>query len=345
MNFPILTAVPKAFGDALARLFSGLSYVQSGGAITAQGAGTLQVNVAAGTVFVNGVTVVYAGGNVIPGAAPVPPNNRIDIIRFASGAVVPSVLAGVAAPIPVEAALPAGDLYLGQVFIPGNANDYTTGGFVGDYTVPGILMPTSPNLHGFHWEPLGTGGINVISVGSGNTQANLGGRGIALNTGVTNPSSNSQRVILESSGAIVSQVSRARRMELQAYLADTLANANSYLYLTEEQVDVAPSAIARHLGVKNLNGVVSFTTADGATEQTTNISAFITGATMTMFIITFDGTTARCYINGVLRATHATNVPGAAGVSATFRAFIDNNATANARVMWFTCVDVLMANS
>lgn len=132
--FPQLSAIPKAFGDALFRMFAGTSQVISGLAITPNAPGSLQVNVAGGEAVVNGVRVRYVGGNVLPGGVGV--LARIDIIRIASGAGVPSVLPGVAAAAPVEPALPAGDLYLGQVFIPGGAIDYTTGGFVADYTMP-----------------------------------------------------------------------------------------------------------------------------------------------------------------------------------------------------------------
>jgi hypothetical protein len=140
-SFPQLSAIPKAFGDALARAFAGTSQVISGLALTAQGAGTLQINVASGTAWVNGVFVNYAGGNVVPGAASATP--RYDLIRIASGAAVPSIIAGTPSAGPVESALPAGDLFLGTAFIPAGASDYTSGGFIAEYTIPFNLPPGS----------------------------------------------------------------------------------------------------------------------------------------------------------------------------------------------------------
>ena len=139
-SFPQLSAIPKAFGDSLARLFAGSSYIQSGLAITAHGAGSLQIDVAAGTAWVNGAFVNYAGGNVLPAGASA--TARIDLVRIASGAAVPTIIQGVPAAVggaPVEPALPAGDLYLGQALILGLAADYTTGSFVADYTIPFTL--------------------------------------------------------------------------------------------------------------------------------------------------------------------------------------------------------------
>lgn len=138
MNFPNLSTIPKAFGDALARVFSGTSYVQSGFTLSAHAVGTLQVDVAAGTGFVNGTYLGYAGGSVMPGAASGLP--RYDLIVVVQGAVVPSVVAGTAAANPTPPSMAnAGDLLLGYVFIDSTGTDYTTTSFISDYTMPHVI--------------------------------------------------------------------------------------------------------------------------------------------------------------------------------------------------------------
>lgn len=211
-------------------------------------------------------------------------------------------------------------------------------------------MPEDPiligsNYHRFRYEPINLGGVNVVNVGSGTTALLGAGRGQLMSTGATNPSSTSQRVGLVGSGGVLSLVSKIRRLEFTGYISDVFANANAYLYLTEENVDTAPAATSRHLGIKNLNGVVSFTTADGTTEQTTDVTTFVTAATETAFVITFDGTTAKLIINGTVRATHATNVPSGGTLQPQFRAFINNNSTTNARALAFYSADAVFANS
>src|SRR5439155_10660765 len=145
MNKPSLSTIPNAFFTALGRLFGNTAVLITGGALTVQGAGTMQINVAACAGITGGGSFVYNGGNVVPAVGGAQP--RYDIIRFASGAAVPSVLAGVAGPAPVPPALPAGDLFLGYVFVPAGAVDYTTGGFLSDETMPrGITISIAPPI-------------------------------------------------------------------------------------------------------------------------------------------------------------------------------------------------------
>lgn len=210
-----------------------------------------------------------------------------------------------------------------------------------------LLMP-SANTHSLHFEPFGStpGAATIVNVGGGTTTFFPAGRGLQLNTSATNPSSTSMRVNSASNLATdtVGLISKVRRIEFQVVMSNTYANSNSYLYFTDEATDVAPSGTSRHFGVKNLLGVVTFTTADGTTEQTTDISAFVAVAAMSYVVITFDGTTAKCYVNGTLRATHATNVP-AAGGAPVLRAFINNNTSANDRTMQLYVADALILNS
>lgn len=209
------------------------------------------------------------------------------------------------------------------------------------------VTTTETNYHRFRYEPLNTAGINVTNVGTGATAAFGGGRGHQMNTGATNPSSTSQNILIAPSGGTISYISRIRRVEFTGWLSDNYTNSNCFWYMTDENVNTIPIGTARHLGIKNLNAVISFTTGDGATEQVTDISTgFPAAANELLVVITFDGAVARCFVGGALRATHSTNVPlGAGVVGSCFRAFINNNATANARTMAFYSCDVMWANS
>lgn len=137
MNITSLTAIPLAFGQSLARMFGATSQVRSGFSLSATGAGSLSVTVAAGTAWINGTYLNYAGGTVTPGAAHAT-LARYDLIVVLDAAIVPSVVAGTAASAPVPPALAAGALFLGYVFIGPAATDYTssTDAFIADYTMP-----------------------------------------------------------------------------------------------------------------------------------------------------------------------------------------------------------------
>ena len=139
---PSLSTFPLAAVLAQARSLAGSSQVRSGLSLSAVGAGSLGVTVAAGTAWVDGTYVSSVGGTVTPGAASAT-LARYDLIVIASGAVVPSIVAGTAASAPVPAALPAGALFLGYVFIGPGATDYTVQAtaFIADYTMP-VTLPT-----------------------------------------------------------------------------------------------------------------------------------------------------------------------------------------------------------
>lgn len=140
MNVPNLSVLPQAFFDALARIFVGNSYVQSGLTLSPQGAATFQINVAAGTGWINGVYLGYAGGSVTPAIAAALP--RYDVVRIASGAIVPSIVAGTASATPTPPSISAGDLFLGYAFINAGTTDYTTTSFIADFTMPAQVIPS-----------------------------------------------------------------------------------------------------------------------------------------------------------------------------------------------------------
>lgn len=137
MNIPNLSVLPQAFFDALARLHAGSSYIVNGFSLSAAGAGSFTINVAAGTGWVAGTYLNYAGGSATPGVASALP--RYDLVRIASGAVVPSIIAGTPSATPTPPSLAAGDLLLGYAFINVATTDYTTTSFIADYTSPVTL--------------------------------------------------------------------------------------------------------------------------------------------------------------------------------------------------------------
>lgn len=112
------------------------------------------------------------------------------------------------------------------------------------------------------------------------------------------------------------------------------ANTDCRVFVTDENVTTQPSLTAKHMGIRQTTAqTFLFSTADGTTEQTTAVTAFITLQGEWHIVITFDGSTARCYINGTLRATHTTNVPTTtASTGAIYRAFIVNSAASDKKL-------------
>lgn len=134
MNITALTAIPRVFGTQLERLFSGVSHVKTGLTVTAVGVGSTFVAVAAGTgVTASGTAFSFIGGTLDMG--PSASNPRYDLVVVASGASSPTKVAGTASNAPVPPALPAGALLLAITYLPANATDFTTGGFINDYTM------------------------------------------------------------------------------------------------------------------------------------------------------------------------------------------------------------------
>lgn len=136
MNFSDLTVIPKQWADLIANTLAGSTRIVNGLTLSASAPGSLVVAVAAGTAWVNGSFVNYAGGTTTPGAAGVLP--RYDCVRIANGASVPSIVAGTAGANPTLPALSAGDLFLGYLFIGAGATDYTNSNlaFINDFTLP-----------------------------------------------------------------------------------------------------------------------------------------------------------------------------------------------------------------
>lgn len=139
MNTSDLTVYPKQLTDLIANTMAGSTRHVSGLTLSAHGAGSLQVDIAAGTCWVNGTFVSYAGGSVTPAGAP--STARYDCIRIANGATTPSIVQGTASSNPTLPALGTGDLFLGYIFLSAGAADYSssTTAFINDYTLPFTL--------------------------------------------------------------------------------------------------------------------------------------------------------------------------------------------------------------
>src|SRR5882762_7104260 len=100
---------------------------------------------------------------------------------------------------------------------------------------------------------------------------------VALATGATSGSLSGIRKQLRANSGVAGTngVGKVRRWEFSFY-SDINANTNAFVFLTDENAATAPSLTARHLGIKQVGAVVSFSTADNTTEQTTDVSAFFT---------------------------------------------------------------------
>ena len=168
-----------------------------------------------------------------------------------------------------------------------------------------------------------------LTVLNGGTAPKIGAANeLQMTTGATGSASVGFRLLL-SSGVGTLGAGNCRRLEIVGAFANN-TNQVGAIYLTDESVTTVPSATARHLGLRLSNATVYFSTGDNTTEQTTDITSFThIAASEDRFVITYDGTTARCYVNGTLRATHATNVPSAQAVPAVMRWWIANSAAEN----------------
>lgn len=100
--------------DAIVAAFAKTG-VLTGCAVTQTGAGAMSVDVAVGTVSVNGVSVPVVGITKTIGASD-PTNDRIDIVTTDNLGVV-TVTAGTAAAVPLLATIPANSALIAAVYV------------------------------------------------------------------------------------------------------------------------------------------------------------------------------------------------------------------------------------
>ncbi len=153
MNPISLKTIWAAFANAWDVRDRRVGYVIGTGASTSMapsvhGAGSLQVDIAAGNYSKNGAdsSTAYAGGNITLTAAD-STNPRVDIVFMNSGGTLAKT-DGTAAPIvvgvsgPVPPAWPAGCCPLAICLVPATATDFTTGGYVFDCRPFGVVPAT-----------------------------------------------------------------------------------------------------------------------------------------------------------------------------------------------------------
>jgi hypothetical protein len=190
-----------------------------------------------------------------------------------------------------------------------------------------VAAGRDPLLWDWYWSP--TMAIESTVTGTGTFTASTSNESASVATGATSGGTSGVRKVIGTVINVGVGTYGLKRWSFTAGFNEIDANTTEYIFLTDENVTGAPSLTARHIGIKNVAGVVSFTTADNTTEQTTAITAFVAAAQDYRFTVTFDGTTARLYVNGTLRATHATNVPTSTTAAPVFRAYAVNSAAAN----------------
>lgn len=194
------------------------------------------------------------------------------------------------------------------------------------------LSPT-PMRWGWTWSPPAalestlTGTASFTNpITSSQTQAQLA-------TGATSGSTGGLRLTLDMGNSLTGVTGGVARVRSWQFLADFVsldANTSYRIYLTDESVTTVPSDTAKHLGIRVAAAVVNFSTSDGAVEQTTDVSSFFSANSAYRLGVTFDGTTARLYVNGTLRATHITRVPSTtANIGPVLRIWNTNSAAAN----------------
>jgi hypothetical protein len=96
------------------------NFVQSGCAVTPQGAPNMTVNVAAGTVYSVGARIITAGNAALAIGAADATNARFDYVVITSGAVA-AVRGGTPSAAPKPTNLSAGDVCIALIYIPANA--------------------------------------------------------------------------------------------------------------------------------------------------------------------------------------------------------------------------------
>ena len=101
------------------------------------------------------------------------------------------------------------------------------------------------------------------------------------------------------------------RLELQA--ATDLATSEVLAFLTQWQIPKPPSLTSKHLGWKVINKRIWASSADGTTEEATDTGIDYTAQWIVrkLYILWYAANEVRFYIDGILRATHTTHLPGA----------------------------------
>lgn len=200
---------PISLKTIFARLFDAMdrrdtvdAYVVALCAPSAQGVGTLQVNVAAGTVWVPtpGAFTAFAGGNKTPLAAVT--NTHVDLLYIDTNGVLQLAAGAEAALNPVPPALPAGAAGIALIFVPVGAIDYTgvAGAYIFDirqFNAPMFLPDGTVGAPGIRFgNQIGTGlyrtinslnlaanGLDVLKLNAGTGVATFGPNITALSVG------------------------------------------------------------------------------------------------------------------------------------------------------------------
>jgi len=134
-------AAPDSTDFEIVTVGSAGTGVVSGTAVTAQGAPDMTVAVAAGVIAVSGTRVAVVAVPVLAITAADATNPRIDLVLVSALGVV-SVLAGVAAAVPLMQPLPASTVCLAAVYVSALAASIVAGDII-DKRVIVRLAPTA----------------------------------------------------------------------------------------------------------------------------------------------------------------------------------------------------------
>lgn len=107
---------------------------------------------------------------------------------------------------------------------------------------------------------------------------------------------------------------RAARLIVKRLTALANGTANYYFFANNGQATLAD----RYIGLRQDGATVYFVTKDGTTEEATDVTSEVGNLTNTNEVRAFDfvftaGSDAKFYVNGVLKATHSTNIPATGG--------------------------------
>lgn len=167
-------------------------------------------------------------------------------------------------------------------------------------------------------------------VGTGAVNDTLG-YGTEFKTGV-NANSSAEGVFGDVSGENAGFLGYAKNMAFRFKFETEAAQANgkTYIYLMANSQTIAGAT--KYAGLRIANATVNFVCKDGVTEKLTDISATF-GTLLSSHIVDIifaSGTSVKCYVDGVLLATHTVNFPPASDTTSFLSLLCraENNASA-----------------
>ena len=212
----------------------------------------------------------------------------------------------------------------------------------GQWAFPGILNPALLWVSG----PLGT----IAAAQQANTGGTVTTRAYGIEMDTSAGASSWAKVILPlglgAGGSPQPTYTKIRRFSAFVAPTSVAATFTAFLGIQDIEANAALVLTGRHIGFK-LNPTASGnwfgTVANGTTESTLDTGVAAATGPGVLLSLTFDGTTATFYVNGVAKGTITTNLPTAIGTNELLMtAYIDNAAVANSRILTMSAINAVV---